>query len=244
LSVRSPIAARLRLVAAATATALALGPGVALGTGVAPAGAPEDRILPLDQYTSAKARRLAENHLGALRELNVGIYHCIPWVEVARHSIGFFRPKHKSQDDRYLSIRVYIEQDPSPQFAALRVEDRASAMFSRYVGHLLQRMAHSPSVLADPAIDGFTVVLEWMKQAPRAGSRPVHETIAVFVPRSLASEYLKGRVPIGQVADSARVLGWDGETALGTLRLTAWDDNFVLTHKVSNYQLDPGVTCG
>jgi hypothetical protein len=39
------------------------------------------------------------------------------------------------------------------------------------------------------------------------------------------------------------VLGWDGETALGPLRLAAWDDNFVSTYKVKNYELEPGVTC-
>lgn len=215
-----------------------------LAADTALAGPAEDRILPAEQYTSDKARQLAVTHHGALRELNAGIYHCVPWVEAARHSIGFFRPKHAGQDDRYLSIRLYIEQDPSPQFAALRLEDRASAMFSRYVGHLLRRMTRDSGLAADARLDGFTVILEWLKQAPRAGARPVHETIAVFVPRSVASDYLGGRIPIGQVADAARVFGWDGETALGGLKLTAWDDNFVMTYKVANYQLDPGVSCG
>ena len=118
-----------RLLAVATlVTAATVGAGAVLG---APA---EDRILSTDQYTSAKAKRLAETHGGALRELNFGIYHCMPWVEVTRQSIGFYRPKHAGQDDRYLSIRIYIEQDPSPQFAALRMEERGSAMFSRYAG--------------------------------------------------------------------------------------------------------------
>jgi hypothetical protein len=30
---------------------------------------------------------------------------------------------------------------------------------------------------------------------------------------------------------------------MGPLRLSAWDDNFVSTYKVKNYQLEPGVTC-
>ena len=234
-----PRIAALLLLAAATLSA-----AITLGTGTALAAPAEDRILSADQYTSAKARRLAETHLGALRELNAGVYHCLPWVEVARQSIGFFKPKSATQDDRYLSIRIYIEQDPSPQFAALRVEDRGSAMFSRYVGPLLRRMTRNPALAADAGIDGFTIILEWLKQASRAGDRPVHETIAAFVPRPVAAEYLAGRIGIGQVADMAKVFGWDGETALGAVKVTGWEDNFVTTYKVANYQLEPGVTCG
>jgi hypothetical protein len=204
----------------------------------------EDRLLPVEQYTSDKARTLATTHAGALRELNAGIYHCMPWVEVQKHSIGFFRPKHITGDDRHLSLRIYIEQDPSPEFARLRVEDRASAMFSRYVGPLLRRMTKDPAVAADPALDGFTLILEWMKQAQRAsGDRPVHETIAIFIEKADARDYLAGAVPITEMAAKTRVLGFDGETALGAIRLAVWDDNFVKTYKVANYVLDPGVSC-
>ena len=203
----------------------------------------EDRLLPIDQHTSDKARTLATTHAGALRELNAGLYHCMPWVEVQKHSIGFFRPKSIDRDDRYLSLRIYIEQDPSPAFARLRVEDRASAMFSRYVGPLLRRMTKDPAVAADPDLDGFTLVLEWMKQAPRTGDRPVHETIAIFIEKATARDYLAGAVPITEMAAKTRVLGFDGETALGAIRLAVWDDNFVKTFKVANYVLDPGVSC-
>jgi hypothetical protein len=41
----------------------------------------------------------------------------------------------------------------------------------------------------------------------------------------------------------ARTLAWDGETARGQVRLTAWEDDFVKTYKVANYQLQKGVTC-
>ena len=128
------------------------------------AAPPEDRIVPADQHSSEKARSLAAKYLNALRELNAGIYHCVPWVEIGRESIGFFRPKHLPGDDRYLSLRIYVEQDPSPQFAALRFEERAAAMFSRYVGGMLRRMAAHAAVLADPALDGFTVIVGWLKQ--------------------------------------------------------------------------------
>jgi len=214
-----------------------------LFAGVAAAQASGDRILSNDQYTSDKARRLAQSHDGALRELNEGVYHCLPWLEVQKQSIGFFRPKGATQDDRYLSMRVYIEQDPSPQFSKLRTEERAAAMFSRYVGPLLRRMAASRPLLTDNQLDGFTVILEWQKQAVSAGDRPVHETIAVFLKKAVVTEYLAGRSSVGQLAEVAQVLGWDGETALGALKLKAWDDNFVSTYKVANYQVASGVTC-
>ena len=212
--------------------------------GRAAAAPPEDRLLPVDQYTTEKARTLAATHREALRVLNAGIYHCMPWVEIQKHSIGFFKPKHATTDDRYLSIRIYIEQDPSAEFARFRVQERASAMFSRYVGPLLRRMTKDSSVAADATLDGFTVILEWMKQTPRApGDRPIHETIAIFIEKSVAVDYLAGAIPITEVAAKARVLGFDGETPLGPLRLAVWDDNFVSTFKVSNYVLEPGVTC-
>jgi hypothetical protein len=226
------------------ALAAALIAGLVLTQGAAAAPA-EDRLLPVDQYTSEKARTLANTHKKALRELNAGIYHCLPWVELQKNSIGFFKPKHLPGDDRYLSLRIYIEQDPSTEFSRLRVEERASAMFSRYVGPLLRRMTKDPAVLADPALDGFTVVLEWLKQAPQAaGDRPIHETIAVFVEKPVARDYLGGAIPITEVASKTRVLGFDGETALGPLRLAVWEDSFVSTYKVANYVLEPGVTCG
>ncbi len=228
-----------RLVALLITSCLVMSAGAALG-----AAPGDDRILPLDQYTSEKGRRLAAAHTAALRDLDTSVYHCMPWVEVQRQSIGFFKPKHVQQDDRYLSIRIFIEQDPSPQFAALNLEERAASMFSRYVGPLLRRMTRSGAVLADPLVDGFTVILEWVKQAPRSASgRPVHETIAVFLDKATGADYLSGAASARDLAARARVLGFDGEAALGSMRLSAWDDNFVATYKVKNYQLAAGVTC-
>jgi hypothetical protein len=215
-----------------------------IGAGRAAAAPPEDRLLSVEQHTSDKARSLATTHREALRALNAGIYHCMPWVELQKHSIGFFRPKQAAGDDRYLSLRIYIEQDPSPEFTRFRVEERASAMFSRYVGPMLRRMTKDPAIATDLALDGFTVILEWMKQMPRtAGERPVHETIAVFVDKTVAVDYLAGLIPISEVAAKGRVLGFDGETPLGPLRLAVWEDQFVSTFKVSNYVLEPGVSC-
>lgn len=219
---------------------LALGPGRP-----APASAsPENGVLPVDQYTSDKARQLAATHAQALRELSATVYHCLPWLEVQKHSIGFFRPKGAQRDDRYLAMRVYVDQDPSPAFTQMSREERIAAMFSRYVGPLLRRMTADRRLLADARVDGFTVIVEWLKPAPRgAGDRPVHETLAVFVPKAVAAEYVHGRLPVGQLSARSRILAWDGEAALGELAVEAWEDDFVATYKVANYELAQGVTC-
>ena len=104
----------------ALAAALAL--ACVMATGRAVAAAPEDRLLPVELYTTDKAKTLGATHRGALRALNAAVYHCMPWVETQKHSIGFFRPKNTTGDDRYLSIRIFIEQDPSPEFARFRVD--------------------------------------------------------------------------------------------------------------------------
>src|SRR5438477_6770001 len=149
---------------------------------VAEAAAPaEDRILALDRYTSDKGRTLGATYAVTLKQLNTSIYHCMPWLEVPKEGIGFFKPRDAARDDRYLAIRVYIEQEPSTQFAAMPMEQRASSMFSRYVGPLLRRMTLNRAMLKDSSLDGFTVILEWLKATPISGGRPVHETIAVFV---------------------------------------------------------------
>ena len=220
---------------------LALGVGLAGGAIAAP---PDDRVLPPEMHQTDKGRALAVKHVRALRDLNAEIYHCMPWVEIQKHSIGFYKPRHLSGDSRYLSIRLYIEQDASPQFANLSMEQRAAAMFSRYVGPLLRRMTRHAGVRNDDTIDGFTLILEWRKPAVRtANERPIHETIAVFLEKVDVEEYLSGQVTTPDLAAKGRVLGFSGETPLGELRLAAWDDDFVSTYRVKNYQLAPGITC-
>ena len=218
---------------------------LALAVGTPAAAAPSDEsVLVPEQHTSDKARRLASTYNAALRDMSSKIYHCMPWVEVKRNGIGFYKPKHLEGDVRYLSVNLYIDQQPSPEFAAFSVEERASRMFSRYVGAMLRRMTRPSGLLNDPGLDGFTVILEWLKAMPTsASSRPVHETIAVFLERSVVADYVAGRIGGRDLASSARVLGWDGETSLGALRLASWDDDFVTTYKVANYQLAPGVSC-
>ena len=203
-----------------------------------------DRLLPLDQYTAEKGRRLATAHAAALEQLATTLYHCLPWTETQKHSIGFFHPKHLKGDERYVSVRLYIEQDPSVQFSSMAIEERAASMFSRYVGAMLRRMTRDAALRDDRALDGYTVILEWLKQGARgASARPVHEAIAVFMDRATVGDYLAGTISGNELAQRATILGFDGETALGPLKLAAWDDDFVATYKPKNYQLAAGVTC-
>ena len=95
----------------------------------------------------------------------------------------------------------------------------------------------------DPALEGFTVIVSWLKAEPMGGQPAVMETSAAFMPKALVSDFLRGRVSLNQLADGAHVIAWDGETKLGTVKPKAWADDFVLTYKVAGYTPDPRVTC-
>ena len=89
-------------------------------------------------------------------------------------------------------------------------------------------MTKDPAILADPAVDGFTVILEWMKQVPRAtGERPIHETIAVFVDKDAARDLFTQYKTL--VTGPAVSLVWSGIDLSG--------ENF----KVSVLRVDPVV---
>jgi len=212
---------------------------------LASAAGPADGILPVEQYTSPKARTLATRYWDDLRVLSTNIYHCIPWVEVRKESIGFFKPRtFQTPDDRYLGVRIFVEQDPSKSFAALPIDGRASAMYSRYFTPLLRRMTRNPTILSDPSVDGFTILIEWLKQGPRsAGMRPVHELIATFVDRATATAYLSGQLSSDELTRQVKVFAWDGETPLGQVSVIGYDDDFVATYRNPNYKLEPGITC-
>jgi hypothetical protein len=217
---------------------------LALAVGGVGAAPPTDRVLPAEQHTSDKGRRLAQTHQRELQELSAEIYNCLPWVDVRKNGIGFYKPKHLTGDVRYLSLNIEVEQQPSAEFTAFTREERASRMFSRYVGPMLRRIAEHPALVREPQVDGFTIIVSWLKAMPTRGGPPaVNETIAAFMPKAVAEDYLAGRLPIAELADRAHVLAWDGETPVGSIRVTAWNDNFLATYKIANYQPEPGVTC-
>jgi len=210
--------------------------------GALAADLPADRVLQADRYTSEKGRGLAQKYQATLRDLNAKVYHCMPWLEVKKEGIGFYKPKHIDGDNRYLSLNVTVDQQPAPEFARLTVQERVSAMFSRYVPHLLRSMATN-DLLRDPGLDGFTVIVSWLKAEPASGQQAVTETAAAFVPKPLAADFLKGRVSIVQLVDGSHVIAWDGETKLGQMKPKAWADDFVLTYKVAGYTPDPKINC-
>ena len=224
----------LGLVAAAT---LALGAQGALA-----ADPPTDRVLQSDRYTSDKGRALAQKYQGPLRDLNAKVYHCMPWLDVKKEGIGFYKPKHVDGDVRYLSLNVTVDQQPTPEFTRLSVQERVSAMFSRYVPHLLRSMA-TPDLLKDSTLEGFTVIVSWLKAEPTGGQNPVLETSAAFMPKALVADFLRGRASVSQLAEGSHVLAWDGEAKVGQIKPKAWADDFAQTYKVAVYTPDPKVSC-
>lgn len=210
--------------------------------GALAADPPTDRVLQADRYTSEKGRGLAQRYQGTLRDLNAKVYHCMPWLEVKQEGIGFYKPKHVDGDSRYLSLNVTVDQKPSPEFSRLTVQERVSAMFSRYVPHLLRSMATS-ELLRDQAVDGFTVIVSYLKAEPASGQPAVNETAAAFIPKALASDFLKGTASVAQLAAGAHVIVWDGETRVGQIKPKGWPDNFVVTYRVAGYSPDPKAAC-
>jgi hypothetical protein len=219
---------------------------LAIEAGAPASAAPaEDAVMPLEQYTTAKARSLATSHRPELLRLNEDIYHCMPWVEVRTNGIGFRAPRWAQRDERYLSVWILIDQHDDGRFAAVEQERRASAMFSRYGVNMMRRMAALLGVASDPDVDGFSVVLSWPR--PRAngrpGGEPVNETLALFVDKSTALEFLARRLPAEEFTNRAKFSVFDGKVDLGRLPLEVWEDPFVETFKLKGYQPAAGKTC-
>lgn len=228
---------RRRLVVPLLALALSAHPGAA-----AP---PDEAILPVDRYTSGKARSLGEAYAPALRRFHEQLYHCLPWVDVPRHGMGFMRPRWASGDERYFSVWIWIDQDEDPGFAALPPERRASAMLSRYGVALLRRMAALPGLAAEERLDGFGVILSWIKPGTRGrpGQNPVNETLALFADRQSTLAFLARGQGGGEFAGRARHAFFDGEEHRGPLALEIWPDSFVDTYRLQDYRPPQGVSC-
>src|SRR5437899_13064139 len=102
-------------------------------------------------------------------------------------------------------------------------------MFSRYVGAMLRRMTERAELVTEPLLDGFSVILGWVKPTSQPGERPVHETIAVFPDRPTITYYVAGRASIRDLARRASLLAYDGNPSLGPLKIQASQDSFVQT---------------
>ena len=209
------------------------------------AASADDAIMAVEQYTTSKARTLATTHQPLLKQIREEIYYCLPWVGVQKSGIGFRQPKGAVEDDRYLSVWIVIDQDEDARFAALPPERRASAMFSRYGTDLLRRMAALRPIVSDASVQGFSVVLSWLKPGTSgtSGAQPVNETLALFVDKHTALGFLAKRVPPAEFVRQAKFSVFDGMRELGRLRLEVWEDFFVRTFKVANYEMPKGQQC-
>ena len=205
--------------------------------------AADEAIMGIDQYKTPKARTLATTHQALLQQMREEIYHCMPWVGVQKAGIGFRQPKGAAEDDRYLSVWIMIDQDEDARFSALPAERRASAMFSRYGTDLLRRMAALQPLVADPNVQGFSVVLSWLKPGTGGAVQPVNETLALFVDKPTALGFLGKRVSSSEFTRRAKFSVFDGVQDMGRLPLEVWEDSFVRTFKVANYEAPKGQRC-
>ena len=205
--------------------------------------AADEAIMGIEQYKTPKARTLATTHQPLLKLMREEIYNCMPWVGVQKAGIGFRQPKGAAEDDRYLSVWIMIDQDEDARFAALPAERRASAMFSRYGTDLLRRMAALQPLVADPNVQGFSVVLSWLKPGTGGAVQPVNETLALFVDKQTTLSFLAKRVSAGEFTRRAKFSVFDGVQDMGRLPLEVWEDSFVRTFKVANYEAPKGQRC-
>jgi len=201
----------------------------------------QDGIIPLGEYSTPKARSLAEAHRAELLRLAEHIYHCLPWMGVVKNGIGFPHPNDAAGDDRYLSVWVAIDQAEDPRFGTLTLPQRVSAMFSRYGVDLLKRMTQYTDVGSDANVQGFTVILSWLK--PGTINAPVNETIALFVDKPTVADFLAQRVGASEFVQKSTFNVFDGKTKIGRVQLDIAEDNFNSTYKLKGYELAKGQKC-
>jgi len=205
----------------------------------------EEVLMPLERYNTEKSRGLATQYRPELVSFYENIYHCIPWVDLQKNGIGFRTPRWATEDDRYLSVWIWIDQNDEGGFGALSQERRASAMLSRYGVELLRRMAALGGIASDANLQGFSVILSWIKPGTlgRPGQPPINETLALFADRASSLDFLANRLPAVEFLGRARFSVFDGQQDLGRLPLEIWDDPFLRTFKLKNYEPPKNVHC-
>lgn len=214
-----------------------------LGSAAPVLAGPQDGLIPLADYTTAKARDLAIAHQAELLKFSEHIYHCLPWLGVVKNGIGFPHPKGAEGDDRYLSVWVNIDQTEDPRFGMLPLSRRVSAMFSRYGMHLLKQMSELSDIRSDGNVHGFSVILSWLKPGSVDASQPVMETLALFVDKPSLGDFLAQRMATSDFTERATYNVFDGKTPLGRVPLEVWEDNFNSTFKLKGYVLEKGQHC-
>lgn len=205
--------------------------------GAAAAAPREEAIVALDKYTTEKGRMLATTFSSQLRRIYHEVYHCRPWLDVRKGGLGFTRAVGVPGDDRYLNIWVWVEQAITPEFAALGTPARrASAMFSRHGVDLLRHLAADAGIFTDPAVHGYSVILEWLKPNGKVGNQEIAETLGVFADKSAVRAFLTGQINPREFVEKATIVAFDGKDRLGQLPLEVWEDNFATTFKLKNYE--------
>ena len=200
--------------------------------------APEDSITPLEQYNTPKSKALASTYKPQLLRFYEHVYWCLPWLGVAKNGIGFRQPKGITEDDRYLSVWVMIDQTDDGSFAKMPRERRVSAMFSRYGVDLLRRLTSMTSAASDADLTGFSVVLSW----PKPGLPPnqaVSETMALFVDKASLADFLAKRLEPTEFVSRVKLSVFDGKDPLTPGKLEIWEDTFNSTYKLKGYEVPP-----
>jgi hypothetical protein len=214
---------------------------ISVGMAVA---APEDALRPVEKYTTVREKSLASVHRTRLLQFAAQIYNCLPWLSVYPGEFGFRQARDNRGDDLYLSMWIWVDQREDPVFAALSQERRVSAMFSRYGVDMLRRMAGLSDVLDDSNVTGLSVVLSWLKPGTsRPGRQAVNETLALFVDKATAMDFLAKRVAPDEFTNRSQFTLFDGMDPVGRVPLEVWEDSFNSTYKVSNYEPPKGARC-
>ncbi|MBI3029401.1 MAG: hypothetical protein HYY64_07825 [Candidatus Rokubacteria bacterium] len=205
--------------------------------GGAAAAPPEEAIVALEKYTTEKGRTLATTFAPELRHIYKRVYHCRPWLDVRKGGLGFTRAVGRPGDDRYLNIWAWVDQEITPEFAGLgSPARRASAMFSRHGVDLLRQLAADARIFANPAVHGYSVILEWIKPDGRVGNEEVAETLGVFADKATVQAFLARQISAQEFVEKATIVAFDGKDRLGQLPLEVWEDNFATTFRLKNYE--------
>ncbi|MBI4591737.1 MAG: hypothetical protein HY725_23170 [Candidatus Rokubacteria bacterium] len=204
--------------------------------GGARAAPPEEAIIALEKYTTQKGKALATAFAAQLRQIYDRVYHCRPWLDVHKGGLGFSRPAGVPGDDRFLNIWVWVDQQITPEFAALPVARRHSAMFSRHGVDLLRQLAADASIFADATLTGYSVILTWLKPDAKVGTQEKSETLGVFADKASVKAFLARRMSAKEFIDAATIVAFDGKDGLGRIPLEIWEDDFATTFKLKDYE--------
>ncbi len=215
-----------------------------MGGGFSAQAGPADYLLPVEEHTTAKARALASKYRPQLLQFSEYVYHCLPYLEIPKNArLGFKRnAKEKTTDDRFAALWLFVEQGDDPSFAALPAARQASAVFSRYGVPMLRRLASIQGLASDADVYGFSVAVAWVKPGSDP-NKPTLETLATFVDQASTRAFLDKTLPATDYVQKMKIYFFDGEKEMGRLPLEIWEDNFVTTYKVPNYEVQKGYTC-